>query len=254
MRKVVSLEFFSSPIYKVKSVEEKVKYLEEGLKILGVLCEKSVEVNELLTSDVKTFDNSLKLLMSLEELLNIDLETLKVFRDRCLGSTPSYRRRVSRFLDILEVALGTIEKQTFCFIPFTTEELTALNKLLSESSGNLSSFIYHQFEFKDIDNDEPIEEINDVLDYFITKQKVDDAWIKNLAKYLDSVIKSFKPSLGAFERYPELLEPFSELVGSDLYDCFNIDIKTIKDIVDGKIDIQEFSEKLEEMLRDESEE
>lgn len=254
MKKVIALEFYSTPLYKIKSVEEKVKYLEDSLKILGALCDKSIEINENLESDVKTLDESLGLLMSLEELLSVDFESLVVFKERSLGSTASLRRRVTNFLEIIEVVITKVEEQTYCFSPFDTEELRDLNRLLSEASGNLSSFIYHQFEFRELDNEDSILEINDALDYFMTKQKEDDVWIKNLAKHLDSVTKSFKPTLGAFEKYPELLEPFSELVGADLYDCFNIDIKTIKDIVEGRIDVQEFSERLEEKLRDETEE
>lgn len=187
------------------------------------------------------------LLMTTEDLLANDTSVLNDFDIKFLGSTVSTRRRLSCFCVADKAYRDLVNENSSSFTPYTSEELDKLEEIVKSAIGNLSSFIYYQFEFDGLVNSnvEDITELNDTLDYYMREHNENVEYLVSIAEMLKNHIFACIPNIGLFELHPELLEGFGDLLGVDLYDCENVDEKTMLDFFNGKITQEDFQIELE---------
>lgn len=187
------------------------------------------------------------LLMTTEDLLANDTSILNDFDIKFLGSTVSTRRRLSCFCVADKAYKDLVNENSSSFTPYTSEELDRLEEIVKSAIGNLSSFIYYQFEFDGLvnANADEVDELNDTLDYYMREHNEDVQYLIAIANMLKNHIFACIPNIGLFELHPELLESFGDLLGVDLYDCENVDEKVMLDFFNGKITQEDFQIELE---------
>ena len=253
--KIVEKSFMKLAGNNVKDVNEKVYYLEGCLSAINAINDVLMKIDTYEESS-KEFDDSILLLMDTETLLTLNLDPIETLYEKFLPSTPALIRRVNTFILAMEDAKKVIESQVELYIPYEADELKELKSNLITAVGNIACYTYFEFGFKDIYRlkDEPLKEVYDCIDMFMAKASLDEEGIKNISSLLNKLIDIYRPNIGVFERYPDLLEPFSELVGEDLYDCVDIDLKVIEDLINGKISVDDFKVQLESILEKEDNE
>ncbi|MGL4950166.1 MAG: hypothetical protein ACRC5M_07260 [Anaeroplasmataceae bacterium] len=251
--KVVELVFNSTAVTGVKNLEEKVLYLKDSLKVQYEIMGIAVALENYINSTDKSFNSGIELVMDTERLLTIDTSSMEKLSTHYLPSLPSLRRRVRGFLELFSKCKEIVEEQSDAFVPYLDETSVVLMKLLKECLGQISCFIYHQFGFSEllfVDSIDEIEEIYDTMDAYMRSNSFSLKDMINIAIQLKTCINIANPLLGVFERYPELLEPFERLVGADLFDSANLDIKTIMSVIDGTTSITDFQVLLQELEED----
>lgn len=254
--KIITKEFMKIAGNAVKDVNEKVDYLEGCLSTINKVNEVIIKIDDYIESTNKDFDSSILLVMDTEALLSYGFDIVQTIYDKFLPSTPALVRRVNSFILSIEDAKKIIKNQTELYIPYDDDDLNDLKSYLTDAVGNLACYTYFEFGFDSIYHlgSNPIEEIYDCLDTFARKSSLDEQGIKKIAVLLNKLIDIYKPCIGVFERYPELLEPFSKLVGEDLYDCVDIDLQVIESVINGKLSVDDFKVQLESLLEKEDNE
>lgn len=227
---------------------EKVETFNYFVKLQDSLdkCFKSIENYKKI--ERITEEDSFDLLEDTEKLLTVDRAKLDRFQDGFYASTPSYRRRVETCQRYLGSICELIEDKTSIYLPYTSEEVDSLERWLKEALGNLTCFVYYQYELDLILAQDEVIEINDVQNRYIEQEGKDVEWLKSFANYTRELLDSCKPNIGILERYPELIEPLERVVGASLYDCRVLQLNTIMDVLNGKITIDEFQEILEKEM------
>lgn len=196
-------------------------------------------------------DSAVDLLLSMEEVLVLNLDIINELAEACSASTIGLRRRVYIINMLIKDLKKEIEPASELFIPFSTEELMRLEKLLSEIVGNTACFITTQFNVSDLLDVDEVEEVSDVLDSFLTSRKMSVESAKVIFKEVRQRMLDESPSIGAFEKYPELLEPFSLIVGTDLYDCEFITVDIIRKVINKEMTLEQFRKFIAEGIENE---
>lgn len=247
---IVNLEMSDSNLLHRVSVESKTAILKEGLNNFRTLLEIGGLMRDFLKSGEQTVDAGMDLLIRVESLLTIRNDVLFNADKQHIGSTGSIRRRLSCYRICFEEFCKEITPNVEMFLPFTTEQLTEVTTTLEETIGHLASFVEYQFGFNElltVTSEDDVDGIYDAVDMYMRESGITLGELITLSKELQSVILACKPHMELFELYPGLLEPFSNLVGADLYDCEEIDLQTVRDVIDGKLPVEDFLETLEAM-------
>lgn len=196
-------------------------------------------------------DSSVALLLDMEEVLVLDLGIIEELAGSCSASTIGLRRRIYVLNVLIKDLKKEIEPASELFIPFSTDELVKVEKLLSEIVGNSACFIVTQFNASDLLDYDEVEEISDALDSFLTSRKMSIDSAKEVFKEIRQRMLDESPSIGAFEKYPELLEPFSLIVGTDLYDCEFITVDIIRKVINKEMTLDQFRKFIAEGIENE---
>lgn len=167
------------------------------------------------------------------------------------GLTISIGRRLHSFSENVMEFYELSKEYTKPYIPLTEEQNKKLKSLCKSAIGNLSTFIYYEFELDDtlnqIKSGEEIT-VNINIYNYAKEQKWDLS--KTIERLKASVI-GYRPNLPIFEAYPELEDDFYDNVGSYVHD-FDIleEYLTLDDIVKvstGSVDdLEKFIKKIEE--------
>lgn len=247
---IVNLEMNDSTLLHRVSVEKKTALLKEGINNFKTLLEVGELMREFLKSGEQTVDAGMDLLIRVESLLTIRNDVLFDANKQHIGSSGSIRRRLECYKICFDEFCKEIAPNIEMFLPFTTEQLTEVTRMLEETIGQLASFVEYQFGFNEIlsaTSETDIDGIYDAVDMYMRETGASVEDLIQMSKELQSVVLACKPRMELFELYPGLLEPFSALVGADLYDCEEIDLQTVRDVVDGKMPVEDFLENLEAM-------
>lgn len=232
----------------INDVNEKAEILKDSISLITEL----TGILSLVSQELQSNGNDITLVLQSEQILSFDLYRLKEFNENLCGSTTALRRRMKTTLGLIDTIQGMVESAVEVFYPYSTEELLKLEELLKECIGNLSCFTYNQFGFSEfvLNEELPLEEIDvyDAVDVYMKRNKKTLQDISDLATSLNNLLRKCNPKIDAFERYPELLEPFSELVGASVYDLEDIDLITVKKVIDGDMSVDEFNAMLDERL------
>lgn len=231
-------------------LQRKCSLLESCIKDYEILKRALERHKEFLKTS--SYEDSFGYLLDLEEVAGMDISAEEVINSDACGVNEVVNRRIDMFIlnfkDLHKMVKG------FCddFLPLSEEDLRLLGINLKISLGQLACFLYYELSLTDYsDTDEskyPDENSElDVIDYLKIKKGWDDRDLHSFANSMFQIILECNPSMGVFEKYPDLLEPFSELVGEDLYDCIDLDLGTVLDVVEGKMSLDTFREKLRQI-------
>lgn len=245
---------FNSVLATLKiSVEDKNRYLTQCIDVQASLYSILEEVKNYREILSPSIDEGSNLLMISEEALSLDTSLIRDIRKKFIASTPSLRRRSISFCLCFDQLCEIINNNIEVFIPYTVEELNSLEMCLKQCCGHLACFILYQFGLNDVicDFNEDVE-IFDVLDFYMRKNGLDFETTRIMAIHLKDVMREFNPSMGIFEMYPDLIEPFSDLVGEEIYDAEMLDLDTVMSVINGEMSVEKFQVLLEELYEKES--
>ncbi|MNM62909.1 hypothetical protein D3C81_742580 [compost metagenome] len=228
----------------VVELDQRYRYFKSYLDLVTTIDTFVRKSMDFLESGSGDYLKSEELLLDSEKILAFDRQYIMNMDNFKLATTESLRRRVEHINLCFNKSIELMENNINLFIPYTTSELEAVTAVLKECEGHLASFLLYQYGLDEFYTGE-IECVFDVIEYWMSKSKIDIEHIKNLAIYLQKAMLKFRPSMGVFEYYPDLLEPFSALVGSDLYECEDITLDIVTKVLDGNMTITEFQEYLE---------
>lgn len=225
---------------------DKVSILEECISTLGSMSSIRDAMDKCRGNAEGDYDEAIDIILDCDKLISNNLEVLPNCKKRFIGSSGPIRRRLNGFFSNFEEFSKVLEPYLELYIPMSEEDFESAFTKLTGAIGQLACYTLYQFELSDcLKPDEDTTEISDVVDYWLRDNSNDYDSIREVAAFLGIQIHDCNPSMGVFEEYPELLEPFSSLVGSAFYDCADISAQTVMDILDGKIDVDEFLEQLE---------
>ena len=252
--KIYDLKFNSTAVTPVITTEFKVKLLNDCLNLIDSVFDvynkgmkgsgkdsDEASVSSAFSRKQESLDDSLEYILECEKLSVIDIETLEQTSSFELGRTAGIRRRLRTAIKSFKAAVEVINSHSKTFIPFLPDELDDLLDLFDTTLGNLACFVYHQFELINYTQSNVYEEMSNVLDIYLRENgglSQDDLYV--LSVRVRAIMQQFAPKIGVFDKYPELLEQFSELVGEDLYDCEFITIDLVKDLLSGKVNLEDF--------------
>lgn len=230
----------------VLDVPVKSSILTEGLKVVNSLNDLRDAMWSFKTNEDSTYQDSIDLIIDYETVLNVNSEFLERCFKRCIGSTGAIRRRLVNFYGCFLSLEEILKPQVDAYTPLLEEDFDRAYLLLSEAVGQLSCFLLYQFELNKILKEKGnLESINDAVDFWIREVDSKLETIFTVAEFLTIKVMQCNPNMGVFEKYPELLEPFCDLIGEALYDCLDIDLDTVYGIIEGRIDVDEFIHKIE---------
>lgn len=197
----------------------------------------------------KTFEDSIALIPKFEEITLLNFVVLDDAVLNGLGSTPAIRRRLLASTCYYKDLVEELEPCVEAYIPLSDSDFERVFKLVRSTLGQLACYIGYQFDLDqyfnmDIDDFENQDIISDVLDRYMSKGHTGKD-ILQLSRDINETIISTHPYMGVFEKYPDLLEPFCEVAGEYTYDCVDMSINDIKDVLDGNVDIKDLLEKLD---------
>lgn len=153
-------------------------------------------------------------------LLSFSLKysSIKDFNDGFLaGSKPSLRRvhTGTHYLDLLE---NIVKEISAPYIPPTTQQVEDLRKVAYHVLGEISYFVYYQFDLdiskEKLDKGEELEVNVSVKSYMDNTGKS----IQDIISNVRSVMDTHKPSLTVFEAFPELEDEFYIVAGMYIKD------------------------------------
>lgn len=243
--KIVEIEFKQR-----LDVLKKSTILTEGMKTIKQLAYLKLRMEDIREDKESTLQDNLDLIVLYEELLALDYDVLYNCGIKSIGTSGAIRRRIMSFCGLFEELRETLKPNVECFVPLDEEEFDNVYSILKESIGQLACYISYQFGFNKIKEDQPLEEITDAVDYWSRENKHTEEDIKTVGLYVNNLVMSCNPNMGVFEKYPELLIPFCNLVDEFIYDCVDVDIKTIYDVIEGRVEVQDFLKKIEERESD----
>lgn len=231
------------------TLEEKGNLLVKCIKDFNILNSMFIKHKDFVKNST-SFEDSFVYLLDLEEIQTMRIDEEKFLNKNVLSINETVDRRIDMFVLAFESLHELVSDYIADFQPLSKGDLNRLEFYLKASLGQLSCYIYYELGLKSYETNDTMpseSEKLDVVDFIESNFHYDDNDITELANKLSSVVLECNPSMGVFEKYPELLEPFSELVGEDLYDCIDLDLKTVMDVIEGKMPIADFNEKLREI-------
>lgn len=242
MINIIKLEIKDTDLVeRVSIVRSSVKVIKELIKFRDFLLASE-------STALSDFDLASDVLLKSEELLNVDWSVLKATCERRLGDSASIRRRLMMFEESYKTLVNRIERNTSMWLSYDEATYTQILNTSNESLGQLCCYLYYQFSLGTVYNleeGEEIKELSDAIDYWKTDDSVSDSDLKDLVEVIFNYLLKCNPSMGVFERHPELLAPFEELVGQSIYDCEDMSLLDIKNVTSGKISPEDFIEALE---------
>lgn len=241
--KVTVLDFNSDALVGSVSVEQKELIFSSSVKLLNSI----IGLSNKLESSKGDIDSSIDFIIDCDSFFAEDLKVLKEANVRLVSSTSGLRRRLRRVIESYNTLKADLEYNCQTFLPLDDEQYDNVSTVLDGLMGNLACYLYHQFNLSDYLK-EDYDEISDVLDLYVRRNKLEFIAISGLAVQCRSLMDAHAPSIGVLEKYPEYAEPFSELAGEDLYDCEFITLDVVKDLVSGRMTVQEFREFVTEQL------
>lgn len=183
---------------------------------------------------------------------NLNFKSINEYQAGMVAPTLAMSRRVNGSVTYLEQVQEQTHKFSVLMIPLTTEQIESMNKLVGLAIGELSYFIYYGFflnrtrssilENKELEMSLPFKimleethkDINEVL-----------TWILNL-------METHKPYIPLFEAFPLLEEEFFDLAGAYIHDfeTFSeyVTIDLVRDVIEGKIDVEDAVKDLEKQM------
>ena len=225
---------------------DKVSILNECISTIGAMSAIRDAMDKCRDSLDGEYDEAIDLILDCDRLISNGLEVLPTCKKKVIGSSGSIRRRLIGFFINYEAFARVLEPYIELYIPMKEEDFEDAFTKLTAAIGQLSCYAFYQFNLKDCEiDDSDVTEVSDVVDYWLRDNSNEYGSIREVAQFLELQIQTCNPTMGVFEKYPELLEPFSNLVGSAFYDCADISAQKVMDIIDGKIDVDEFLEQLE---------
>lgn len=187
----------------------------------------------------------------LSRLLDIaDAEIMLKFAQGLAARDMVTNRRLRSALDFKAKTLALVEQLSNAYVPLSDNEIRTLKKLMGQTIGHLSTFIYYQFGLdvtkECIKNNEDTEVNIDLLQYCeVLQQSVED-----LLNIVDSARLTFRPSMPIFEEFPELEEEFIDIAGAYVQD-FEVldDYITKEDVItvleNPNLDLESFIQAIE---------
>lgn len=230
------------------TLKDRVGIVKTGLNVIEHLNNLRVFLNDNKEKALNDFDSASDILVYTEDMLNVPWDNLKIAFSRMLGSTPSQRRRLNFFNGSYQALLNIIDKNTTMWLPYDKESYEKIQGLIKESLGQICCYLYYQFELGtvyNLEDNEDIFSLSDAFDYWKTEKGVSDKELKNLVNFIFDTTLECRPTMGVFEMHPEYLEPFQEIVGQAIYDCEDVSLREIKEVVNGNVPVEDFLEELE---------
>lgn len=228
---------------------KKGEILNEGLHVLSESNRLRVAMKEFSENKDSTFQDSMNLVVSYEEFLILETSTLDFCSSVGVGTSGAIRRRITCFGACLNKVKSLLKPNVDAFIPLEEKEFQEVYQYLKEAVGQLACYISYQFglrEISSLDDSSEIEEVTDAVDFWLRDKKKGLDTLRDLATYTNELVIECHPYMGVFEKYDNLLEPFMDLVGEVIYDCADITVKTVLDVIEGRLDVDEFLRDLEE--------
>lgn len=169
----------------------------------------------------------------LEDFISKDQPTLLMVLGReYAGNTVSVGRRLNAFSSYIAKFYKDSKEYIKPYIPLTDEQVNHLKNLCKNAIGNLSTFIYYEFELDEtlnqIKSGEEVTINIDIYNY-IKEQKWD---LTKTIERLKASVESYRPNLPIFEAHPELEDDFYDKVGSYVHDFDLVDeLLTLDDVI-----------------------
>lgn len=170
---------------------------------------------------------------NLEEFISKPQPTLLLVLGReYAGNTVPVGRRLNSFATDFINFYKDSEEYIKPYIPLTDEQVKHLKLLCKNAIGNLSTFIYYEFELDDtltqIKSGEEITVNIDIYNY-IQEQKWD---LAKTIERLKASVESYRPNLPIFEAHPELEDDFYDKAGAYVHDFDLVDaLLTLDDVI-----------------------
>lgn len=244
--KIVELNLNKSVLGSIDT-EDKINILSTGVMCYENMIEYLAQLQQYIKQDNTSVDDGLDLLMLIEPITTMNISYIEKFNNYVLGTNNNIRRRVLSFITSYRNTVELVEKNTSIFLPFTKDELQDVIDSLSNTVGNLICFLFYQFGFSDLylvkDIDE-VQQLNDVMDMYMRKNGISLETVIQMARNMRVELIACNPIMNVFEKYPEYLDSFVELIGEDLYDCQDATPTQIKAVVEGDLTVEELMEQL----------
>lgn len=241
--KVEKLEVGRMSMSRFKSVDGREEFLSQCLDIIN---KGKTLINEFNKSFDYSLDEEFILLQDADEFLTNSIGIIEDYTEGFSSNNMSFQRRLADFNLGYKISLALIDDNTSKFIPFTRENKQEIVVELKESIGHLACYVYNYFDFKSIvETEGNVDTIYDCMDYYMRRNNYGMDTMITIGNYLFDLMVEFNPSMGVFEKYPELVEPFSQLVGVDFYELDDLNLETVMNVVNGKTSIAEFEKMLE---------
>ena len=155
----------------------------------------------------------------LEKVLQLEsCNILETFASSLCAKDLVTNRRLMSSIDFRKRLVALVEKVESAYIPLSQKELESIKRLVDQTIGHLTTFVYSQFEMGVTldavnDNEEPSVNI-DIYKYAESVNKD----VLTLEKEVYDAMLKYRPSLPVFEEFPELEEEFYDIAGPYIQD------------------------------------
>ena len=199
-----------------------------------------------------------------EEFEYFQLDTLETLCDINVGSTvalfvkavgaknPSTHRRLSMLAQEFGRLRDLAEQATEKYLPLSKHEIATISDYIIECLGQVSYFIYYQFDIERFmecyDNDEDELEVDVNMFNYCDSKGYD---IAKVAVLINNTMQKHKPTLPIFDEIPELEDQFYDIVGGYVMDFEKLEskltVRDVKEVVENPdMNFEEFIRSIEE--------
>lgn len=188
-------------------------------------------------------DEGYEVIDRLTEIMQVRVESLKMFSESRVSGYSAANRRTDSALDayysIMNVAADSVDS----FIPLTLSELESTYADLKSVVAHISIFIRTQYEFASyVAGDEP----EFALEVYMKDKGLTREDVLELDK--DLIIRSiiYRPRVAVFDDYPDLQGPFLDKVGDEFYDFEYINVNYVLAVINDELSLEALLEKIDE--------
>lgn len=163
-----------------------------------------------------------------EEYLDLPAPTSTQYMSKILAcATPALDRRLADFLKNKTALDKLLQELCMRYIPLSEAELADVKDKLKETFGNLLYFLYYQFEM-DVTVEDLLAESDDARVESNVYQYVNSNGmsVKELVLEVKELLSKYSPRMAIFDKYPELEEEFTEIVGP-----YAKDLEVLSDLI-----------------------
>lgn len=199
---------------------------------------------------IDPFEAGLDLLYNLAKIDQIDVSSIEIFGSKVLGSSPAIRKRPIDFQDYFSSAKKLIDQRLSSFVTFDAKELQTLLYKLKNAEGHLICLLLHSTDLFSFSSRRikmhgyPTFITSGLNNYFKNQGISRDDWTE-ITDNLIALQEACRTDMGIFEKCPDLLEPFEDLVGEAFYDCVDLSKEDIQSVLSGKMSVEELLDMIE---------
>jgi len=185
---------------------------------------------------------------------DLNFEGLKFFNRGKCSYTDAIQRRAASSVHYLQLLKERVDEVSEVFIPMDNETIEMLRELCLTTLGELAYFLYFQFQLEDTLTD--LSEGNDPRVNVALAQFVDESGndLEQVVTFVSEIMTEHRPTFTIFEEFPDLEDPFFEIVGPYVKDFERIidfvTAEVVRDVIKNAGDVEEIVRDLESSIKE----